>query len=510
MAESFLGRHEKPKILIVDDIELNRAMLCTMFQPNYTIFEAENGKKALEILEQHQQSISVVLLDIIMPVLDGFGVLSEMARRDWIGRIPVIMITAETTDDVMQKGYEMGVADIISKPFNPNIVRQRIHNIIEQYTYKQHLETLVLKQTEELRAQSRKLRENSIQIIDTLSTIIEFKNTESVQHIYNIRIITKLLLTELSKQHNEYGLTQDLVEIISEASAMHDIGKIAIPDNILNKPGKLTPEEFEIMKTHSIRGCEILERLSSVRHLDYYDYCYEICHHHHERWDGRGYPDGLVGDETPIWAQAVSLADVYDALISKRVYKDAYASDKAVEMILNGECGAFNPVLIDCFLKIMPTLADYASHIRNGDLPQENYHSSAIEDTTTDVNQLLNYERQKNSLIRSLTDGLLFEYDYRNDVMACSPSLCEYTGLAMNIQSFKDYIKNLHIISSEELENIYVQVRSITPADPVREVEINLTLADQKEEKFLLCLYPVWGTGFHPKCEFLIGKLIKI
>lgn len=344
------------KMLIVDDIELNRAILSELFRNEYDILEAENGMEAVKIIEQYGEEITVLLLDIIMPIMDGFEVLSKISSLGLTGRIPVILITSESSTAVMQKGYEMGATDVINKPFSPNIIRQRIHNIVEQYTYKLHLERLVTQQTEALRNQAIKLHESSSQMIDILSAVIEFKNTESVGHIHNIRVLTRLFLNELANEHSEYGLSSVLIETISEAAAMHDIGKIAIPDNILNKPGRLTPEEFEIMKTHSMRGCEILEKLSSVHYLDYYGYCYEICRHHHERWDGHGYPDGLVGNATPIWAQVVSLADVYDALTSKRVYKAAYSGEQAIKMILAGECGAFNPMLIKCFMALTPTL----------------------------------------------------------------------------------------------------------------------------------------------------------
>ncbi|MEG1869501.1 MAG: response regulator [Oscillospiraceae bacterium] len=348
-------------MLIVDDIAINRIILSKLFSEKYNILEAQDGMNAIDILIKYGEAINIILLDIIMPVMDGFGMLKEMNKLGFSGRIPVVMITSETSESVMQRGYEMGVADIISKPFSPNITRQRINNIVEQYTYRLHLEKLVQQQTTALRTQSIKLRESSTQMIDILSAIIEFKNTESVSHIQNIRTLTKLLMNELLLQHNEFGLSSDLVDIISDAAAMHDIGKIAIPDHILNKPGKLTTEEFEIMKTHTIRGCEILEKLSSVHLLDYYNYCYEICRHHHERWDGNGYPDGLVGNETPIWAQVVSLADVYDALTSKRVYKQAYSAKKSINMILAGDCGLFNPVLLECFVSISKVLIQNAA-----------------------------------------------------------------------------------------------------------------------------------------------------
>lgn len=514
----------KPKLLIVDDVELNRAILSELFCGEYDVLEAENGKKAIEILEVYADSLAVILLDIVMPVMDGFGVLREMVRRHWSGRIPVVMITAETSDSVMQKGYEMGAADIISKPFNPNIIRQRISNIIEQYTYKLHLEKLVAEQTETLRRQSQKLRENSAQMIDTLSAIIEFKNTESVQHIANIRTITRMLLNQLKKRHQEYGLTDEMVENISEAAAMHDIGKIAIPDQILNKPGKLTPEEFEVMKTHTVRGCEILEKLVSVQSLTYYDYCYEICRHHHERWDGRGYPDGLVEDETPIWAQAVSLADVYDALSSKRVYKEAYSSDVAVQMILNGECGVFNPVLLECFLEIVSTFKDGIDQAQIEREQQKNRPSEAKEENVQEAPdlkmqegdlsyrtlRLLELERQKYRVMSELSGEILFEYEIKTDKLVFSEKYQTLTGNDLIIKNLRQAITDPEKMQPNDLERLREKISGITYSSPDCKLEMEINLDGNGFEWFEVYLYPIWDAGYDAECVGYIGKLINI
>lgn len=506
------------RLLIVDDVELNRALLGEMFRTQYQLSEADNGKVAIEILEREHEEIAAVLLDLVMPELDGFGVLDEMIRRGWIGRIPVVMITAESSDSVMQKGYEMGAADIISKPFNPNIVRQRIRNVIEQYSYRNNLESLVWEQTQKLRRQSRELRENSIQLVDILSTIIEFKNTESVKHISNIRVLTRILLGELSKSHREYGLTVEMVEAASEAAAMHDVGKIAIPDHILNKPGKLTAEEYEIMKTHTLRGCEILEKIAAVRKLSYYSYCYEICRHHHERWDGRGYPDGLKGDEIPIWAQAVSLADVYDALTSKRVYKDAVASEKAVNMILNGECGVFNPILLECFLKILPRIEeslenDYVeaeSEKREPvavTLPTE---TQGVPDVSARTLRLLELERQRYRIMSDLSGEILFEYDLQRGNLTFSEKYQELTGGDLVISNIKEYAWENNIITYKTQENFYRALEEVSPENPSCKVQAQINLDGKGMQWYEVYIHSLWDMEYSPICISYLGKLINI
>lgn len=340
---------EKKTILIVDDMEVNRAILCELFQNKYTILEAENGKEALTLINRYRDGLSLILLDIVMPEMDGIEVLRNMGEQRLTDKIPVILITAESSEVTALEGYTIGASDIINKPFNPKIVCRRVDNIVELYDHKRHLEDKLKEQYCMLEMQAQKLKQANAFVIDTLSTVVEFRNCESGSHIRRIRTITRLLLHELGLKYTEYRFPDAQIDMITDAAALHDIGKIAIPDSVLLKPGKLTPEEFEIMKAHTIRGCEILQSLDYVQDEEFYNYCYEICRHHHERWDGNGYPDGLKGNEIAIWAQVVSLADVYEALTSERVYKPPYTHEQAVAMILGGECGAFNPRLLQCF-----------------------------------------------------------------------------------------------------------------------------------------------------------------
>ncbi|MCM1468568.1 MAG: HD domain-containing protein [Alistipes sp.] len=339
---------ERQQILIVDDEEINRAILGGVFQEEYDIIEAANGQEATLQIEKNK-NIALICLDIVMPVMNGFGVLEYMKEHDLIEKIPVMLITSETVLDSEEQAYSYGIADVMHKPFYPHIVKRRASNIIELYQNKHNMEVRLKEQEEEIRAQEKKIRENNEFMIDALSTVVEFRSLETGEHIRRIKYFTRILLKYLMMYYPKYGLTQQDVDEIARAAALHDIGKIGIPDSILLKPGKLTTEEFEIMKTHTTIGCDILKKFSEDETDRFYRYCYEICRHHHERWDGNGYPDHLAGDEIPISAQIVAIADVYDALVSPRVYKGPYANNIAYDMIMNGECGQFSPDVLECF-----------------------------------------------------------------------------------------------------------------------------------------------------------------
>lgn len=296
--------------------------------------------------------------------MDGFGVLSYLNQHGYMNEIPVILITGDNSTDSKKKGYDYGVSDIIMKPFDVNVVRKRVHNLVELYVHKHNLEEIVEQQTQKIKEQNHKIQEMNFHIIDTLGTIVEFRNLESGNHILRVREFTTILAKEMKNKFPEYELTDENVAIIAYAAAMHDVGKIAIPDNILLKPGKLTGEEFEVMKSHSERGGEIIERITAVADPEYLKYCYEIARFHHEKYDGKGYPDGLKGDNIPIAAQIVSIADVYDALVSDRVYKAAYSCEEAFDMILKGECGVFNPKLLQCFVETKDQFAQKAAELK--------------------------------------------------------------------------------------------------------------------------------------------------
>ncbi len=328
-------------ILIVDDIEINREILSEIFKDDYNIVQAENGAQALQIINSNLR-VAAVLLDLLMPKINGLDVLREMNQNGKIKSIPVFLITAANNEDLLLEGYKLGAIDIIRKPFIGQFLRHRINSVIELYGHRYELEKMIANQV-------RKLNQVNQSMVETLATMIEFRDCESGEHVKRIRGLTKIIMTKVSEMFPEYYLPQAEIDKITMASVLHDVGKISIPDEILNKPGRLTKEEFEIIKQHPVKGCEILEKIPALLDREIYKYSYDICRHHHERWDGRGYPDGLSGDDITIWSQVVSIADVYDALTAERVYKKAFEHEKAVSMIFNGECGEFNPKILSAF-----------------------------------------------------------------------------------------------------------------------------------------------------------------
>ncbi len=333
------------QILLVDDSAMNRLILRGILENEYRILEARDGQECISMLEQYGTGISLVLLDLVMPKLDGFEVLSIMKRKQWLEDIPVVMISSEDSSQFIQKAYEFGATDYISRPFDAQVVYRRVFNTIKLYARQRRLLGMVASQIYE--------KEHSNRIMITiLSQIVEFRNGESGLHVMHINVLTRLLLDQLMKKDVGYNMTWSDRELIITASSLHDIGKISIDEKILNKPGRLTKEEFEIMKTHTSVGASMLENKAMYGDDPLVKMAHDICRWHHERYDGKGYPDGLKGDEIPISAQVVSVADVYDALTSERVYKKAYSHEKAIEMILNGECGVFNPLLLECMLEI--------------------------------------------------------------------------------------------------------------------------------------------------------------
>ncbi|WP_312612335.1 diguanylate cyclase domain-containing protein [Oscillibacter sp.] len=355
-------------LLLVDDMQINRAILSAMFEGEYEILEAEDGAQALTLMRRNRQKIAAVLLDLLMPVKDGYAVLQEAAGDEDLSRIPIIVITADHTPESEVRVFDLGATDIIIKPFEARPVKRRIQNAVELYRHKLHLEELVAEQ-------AARIRESNTALIDGLSSVIEHRSLESGQHIRRIRGFTRILLREVAQEHPEYGMNEHTIDVIASASTLHDIGKIAIPDAVLNKPGRLTPEEFEVMKTHTVKGCEILAGLDRMSDPEYLSYAYNICRYHHERWDGKGYPEGLRENNIPICAQVVAVADCFDALTTDRVYKQAIPEEEACDMILRGECGVFSDELLECFKTAQPEFyllaRKYADGLRPADAGAE-------------------------------------------------------------------------------------------------------------------------------------------
>lgn len=477
-------------ILIADDTTLNRTILSDILSDDYAILEARNGREAVELLRSKEGTISLLLLDIVMPEMDGFEVLAYLRRNRWNKDLPVMIISAETSPAYIRKGFELGVSDYISRPFDPEVVLQRVRNTIALYAKQTKLKDVIADQVME------REKTNTL-MVDILSTIVEFRNGESGLHVTRIRIITELLLEAIKRRFPEYGLTASKIALISNAAALHDIGKIAVPEEILNKPARLTPEEFEIMKTHAAMGDEMLDGLHFGKDEELVRYARQICRWHHERWDGKGYPDGLEGSEIPIAAQAVALADVYDALVSERVYKEAYSHESAVAMIENGECGAFNPDLIHCFLseaghiKDMITIQSDPSQalFDVGKLSHEVIERSepGLSDRTV---LLLERERAKFMFVASFSDGLLFDYDSESDTVAFSGKDQERFGYPRIVTDSAAAL--LGEKSPEAIDDLRDGIAKTTPANPLTTVEVELALADGSRRPCEITCLVIW------------------
>ena len=411
----------KPKILIADDSAMNRAILVEMLGDGYDVIEAENGREAVRVL-QSAPEIDLLLLDIMMPEMDGFEVLEQMKRYGWIDEVPVVMISAENGSAYVERAYDLGATDFISRPFDMAIVRRRVTNTLMLYTKQKQLVGLVARQVYENQ------KSNNL-MINILSHIVEFRNGESGSHVLHIHTATELILNHLVKKTDKYKLSAADIAMIGTASSLHDIGKINIPEEILNKPGRLTKEEFDIMKTHTTIGAHILENLPFQQDEPLVKVSYEICRWHHERWDGRGYPDGLKGEEIPIAAQVVALADVYDALTSERCYKKAFDHDTAVRMILNGECGTFNPLLMECLTEVADELHraltdnEAAAQTIFGSASRKITDALLQENDLPDTGRLenaLQIEQQKHTFYVDHTPDLQLDYNEVSDTVTMS------------------------------------------------------------------------------------------
>lgn len=382
------------RILIVDDSEMNRMILSEMLKGEFEILEAENGSVCLDMLSRYEMKISLILLDIVMPGMEGFGVLEYMNRNNLIKDIPVIMISGEDSGEVIKRAYEMGVSDYIKRPFDMEVVHRRVLNTIKLYAKQRRLVAMVMNQVFEKEKNSRML-------ISVLSEIVEFRNGESGTHVLNINTLTTMILEQLAKKTDKYHLSWSNRMLISTASSLHDIGKIGIDEKILNKPGRLTPEERKIMEKHTVIGADMLANLPMYEDEPLMKVAYQICRWHHERYDGKGYPDGLKGEEIPISAQVVALADVYDALTSERVYKKAYSHEEAVQMICNGECGTFNPLLLECLCEIQ-------DHIKK-ELQKAAYRSE-MSDPERKNKKFEHYDNSQKKFFGAVTQAIEEEY----------------------------------------------------------------------------------------------------
>ena len=504
------GKKRRQKILIVDDSEMNRSILVDMLGEEYETIEVENGLMAVNELQKRAAEISLMMLDIVMPLMDGLEVLEVMNRRRWIETVPVIMISAETTSDRISQALEMGVTDFISRPFDAKIVQRRVLNTLLSSAKQTELENLVAEQIYEK-------EQNSLLMIDILSHIVEFRNGESGLHVVHVRRLTEVLLRQLASKRPDYELNTAKIALISEASALHDIGKIAIDEKILNKPGRLTDEEFKIMKQHSSIGAQMLDGLGVHQGEPLVRIAYQICRWHHERWDGRGYPDGLEGDAIPISAQIVALADVYDALTSKRVYKPAFSHETAVEMILAGKCGNFNPLLLDCLRNCADTLSeqlDGASQeqrgqreMRNVVMEMQQHEELAASERTL---QLLEHERMKYNFFAALTQEIQFEYTLQPPLLTLSPWGAEKLGLAETVADPFHNETVLSIMDPDNLHELSDFLHSSTPANPVINYDFRMSCGGGEVRWFRIIARAIWSSDDQPRYTGTIGKAFDI
>lgn len=338
---------DKQLALIADDIEMNRDMLKDILEDHFDLIEAEDGEQVLELIEKYGDRITVLLLDLVMPRMNGFDVLAKLHEEREIDRFPILIISGESDLQTEEKCLECGVTDFIHKPFAPSLVMHRVRNAVTLYAARNNLRQKVWEKTEELRQRNIQLSRTNEDTIELLGNVVEARSLESGAHVRRVKGFTRILSEKIRSAHPELNITAADVDGWAMASAMHDLGKVMVPDEILLKPGRLTPEEFEIMKLHTVNGCTVLENSRHMWDESYYRLCWQICRYHHEKWDGSGYPDGIAGDEIPLVAQVVSVADCYDALTTERVYKRAFTPEEAYQMIMEGQCGVFSPLMLE-------------------------------------------------------------------------------------------------------------------------------------------------------------------
>lgn len=500
----------KQKILIADDSEMNRELLAAILEEEYDIIQANDGVQAVDCLQRHAEEISLLLLDIVMPHMDGFEVLSYMNKEHWIDAIPVVIISSENSPIYIKRGYDLGATDFIEKPFDANMVLRRSANAILLGAKQRRMTSIVSNQIYE-REKSSKL------MINILSHIVEFRNGESGLHVLHIQTITEMLLRQLvQKENNRYALSKEQIRMITTASALHDIGKISIPDEILNKPGRLTAEEFAVIKGHSMAGANMLSELPlDQKEEPLVKTAYEICRWHHERYDGGGYPDGLKGEEIPVSAQVVALADVYDALTSERCYKDAYSHEKAIEMILAGQCGAFNPLMLECLLDISSSLKK-----KMGYKSKERYEQTDLSDiasrfhdfemdSSEKIVQQLEFERMRYNFLAEGSRNIVFTYTISPPLLTFNQAGCKRSGITE--PSFSPLQSGVlkDLVEEQSLKRLIRKITQATRETP--DVTSNLFLTDGKNPCHYRCQCRViWTDGAEKGYTGVVGKLTDI
>lgn len=490
--------------MIADDSELNRTILANTLDLDYEIIEVCDGREAVTALEIYHGEISALLLDVMMPELDGFGVLEEMRRRGWIDEIPTIMISAETGSAYINRAFDLGASDYISRPFVPGIIRRRIVNTILLHTKKQQLMEVVSSRL------YRRERNNEV-IVSILDHAMEYRSGAGGKHMSGVDRLTGLLLRRLLEKTDRYALSQMDVEVICMASGLHDIGKLMIPEDILKKPSRLTPEEFEIVKQHTVYGADIIRSLPVYQNESLVKYAMEICRWHHERWNGEGYPDGLVGDAIPIAAQVVSLADAYDALTSERPYKSAYSHDEAIAMIHDNQCGSFNPLLLECMDDLGEALCGSAAAERSTDTALREMRSlySVQGVNTTRMTRQLEEANAKQDFFIALSDELWFEYMAQPASLQLSKGAVARTGLPTVTVDPLNSHDFFAIIGEETVARLRNQLAELTSEDTYTEFTASIVL-DGAPRRCRLAVEVIWSATEQGRFSTLIGRVIDI
>ena len=478
----------RQKILIVDDSKFNRDILKEILGETYNYLEAENGNQAIQMIGDNP-GLDLMLLDIYMPQMDGFEVLKCMKQSQCIDETPVIMISSEESVETMRKAYEMGITDYITRPFDSVVVRKRVQNTLELYANQKHLINVVYDQIYEK-------EENNNIMIRILSNVLGSRNKESKEHILHIRTTTEMMLRELVKTTDAYSLTETDISIITTASSLHDIGKIHIPEEILNKQGRLTDEEYEIMKTHTVIGASMIREMQFLQDNPLVHTAWEICRWHHERWDGKGYPDGLKGEEIPISAQVVSIVDAYDALVNERSYKEAFDHDTAMKMILDGQCGQFHPILLKCLKQLSPQLsqmlgnerADNAYYyevqrlsneiLREKSLPNQNYSQSVVKVLQEKIH-FFKSNSGTNSIDYNTISGQLTILNEKQQIV------CQRNNPKIDL--FQEFG-----VSEEDIQHIQVLLHQTSVQNKEISVQIKVNVENQSQ-MYKLKLHTLWS-----------------
>ena len=512
---------ERKMILIVDGRAEERLALQASLRSGYEIMEAADGNEALQIITESAPQLAALLLAADLPGQDGFTLLRILQDKGWLRPVPILLLDGDDGEAALERGAPLGVCDVLTKPFRPGLVRRRVDCLVELYRHRYELESAVQEHAARMRDQDARHHKTNLSLIETLIAAIGFRNPNSSIHVQRMREITSILLTDVREHYPEYALTSEQVRLISELSILHDIGKIGIPDEILNKQGPLTPEEYQLVQAHTVYGGELVERIDFQGGESTRMYCYEICRHHHERWDGKGYPDGLKGEEIPIWVQAVAVADVYEALISRRVYKSAYEAREAVDMILRGECGAFHPKILEALRRTAPQLTQNLSgeSAHPGELrtsfvqrDQLSPRSVGLEHLSMpeDAQMLFDLEQEKYRVIAQLSEDMIFTYNALSDAMEFSEKFCKVFQLPPYMSDYQTFLIPSRIFYPEEYKELQRRYQALSWTSPELEMDLRLPLPNGSRPWFHLVLHILTDRNDRERKLGFVGKLTNI